>query len=300
MTADLTVQDNMVQKMVELDFLKDNYKKTLKQSSFREDVKLSLWLDDVTNKSRITYTHSITMFKEFLLTIGKHWTTFDSFDADRYIVFLKNKGLSNNSILIYSSAVSSFFTQLERWGDVEMNPFKGTKKRPKKIRKKEVIIPSDFEVEVMLRSFNEDLKATGRGATRKRDSAKRMFCVVYLMKRYGFRVGAFENLRWDVDGNYEALTKGKKIEGKFSNNDLVVLNSFGFYGTIPCKTDTIRKAFAMKMEDLGMEYSPHDIRHRFATNHYLENKDIYALKEKLGHSSVVVTENYIHRDLKLD
>ena len=40
-------------------------------------------------------------------------------------------------------------------------------------------------------------------------------------------------------------------------------------------------------------YSAHDFRHYFAVKFYRECRDIYAVKEALGHASIQVTEVYL-------
>ncbi len=40
-------------------------------------------------------------------------------------------------------------------------------------------------------------------------------------------------------------------------------------------------------------YSAHDFRHLFAVHLYQERKDVYAVKEALGHSTTAVTEVYL-------
>lgn len=50
---------------------------------------------------------------------------------------------------------------------------------------------------------------------------------------------------------------------------------------------------------LRAKYSVHDLRHFFAVSLYEQTKDIYRLKEVLGHDTIGVTEAYV-RSLGLD
>jgi integrase len=53
-------------------------------------------------------------------------------------------------------------------------------------------------------------------------------------------------------------------------------------------------ASAIKRAGLDPELTPHDLRHTWATWHYAEHKDLLALKEAGGWSSVALVERYAH------
>lgn len=44
----------------------------------------------------------------------------------------------------------------------------------------------------------------------------------------------------------------------------------------------------------GKKYKPHEIRHSSATNWYQEGKDIFQIKNRLGHSNISTTQLYIN------
>jgi integrase/recombinase XerD len=49
-----------------------------------------------------------------------------------------------------------------------------------------------------------------------------------------------------------------------------------------------------KRAGISIDVSPHKARHAFASHFYEETKDIKVLQDILGHSSIKVTEGYIH------
>ncbi len=62
----------------------------------------------------------------------------------------------------------------------------------------------------------------------------------------------------------------------------------------PWTYSMVRKAFKRLTTALGMAYfSPHHIRHGRACWDLVEGKGIYAVKEKLGHTTVTTTERYL-------
>jgi site-specific recombinase XerD len=49
-----------------------------------------------------------------------------------------------------------------------------------------------------------------------------------------------------------------------------------------------------KRAGINIDVSPHKARHAFASQFYIETKDIKLLQDILGHSSIKVTEGYVH------
>lgn len=58
------------------------------------------------------------------------------------------------------------------------------------------------------------------------------------------------------------------------------------------------RKFKYACETLGIDRHFHCLRHTFAVRRYLETRDIYSVKEALGHTSVTTTEIYTKFDLR--
>jgi len=77
---------------------------------------------------------------------------------------------------------------------------------------------------------------------------------------------------------------------KATDSPFLLLNRDGYRLSVR-SIDRLARAFAVKA---GMDFTPHTLRHSFAT-HLLENgADLILIKEILGHSSLSTTQKYTH------
>ena len=203
--------------------------------------------------------------------------------ADDFIYSLKGERASA-SIRLDVSAVSSFFTWLERRHDGIKNPFRGTKERPAKKTVRNIEIPSAEEVETIISELPADLSAA-----------------VSVMANRGLRAGILSTL--SITGNrFSGYSKGKDVSGalpvavleKIKTAKLPLRRPFA--GVLP---NTLEKRIARaigKLHKAGKVqagYSAHDFRHFFAVTEYLKDRDIHRVSKLLGHASILVTENYL-------
>ena len=74
-----------------------------------------------------------------------------------------------------------------------------------------------------------------------------------------------------------------------------------YKGTLDSWTGNLSKTFLKAMREVDgqdTKYHLHCLRHTFAVRRYLQTRDIYLVKQELGHSSVVTTEIYAKFSLR--
>jgi integrase len=226
--------------------------------------------------------------------------------ADDYIRDLRAEGKDADSSRLYIAAVSSFFTFLERRFDELRNPFRGTKARPAATWKT-AVIPSPSEIETIIKTADPFLAAA-----------------VSVVAETGLRVGGLASLTIKPDGTFTSTVKGKLFispapltpatrtaikaahldarrpfnpaiwEGRGESNTPVE-DRF----TIAMKTRLARHVAALvKAGRIKAAYSWHDFRHAFAERN--ADKGLVWIRDRLGQSSIAVTEKYLRNVLGKD
>ena len=213
----------------------------------------------------------------------------------------ENKDIKRVSVRTYSRAVRVFYRYLyfEDIIDININKLKLIK------ADKEVIMPlTDIEVKQLLNSF-EPLTFLA-----ERD---KLMCM--LMLDCGLRRGEVVKLKLsDIDKSKRTMI----INGKGSKQRIVpfgktVKNQLMRYLTMrskkPCSFDslfltverepitanTIKMLFQRLKNSSGISrLYPHLLRHTFATNYIIQGGNLEVLRVLLGHSSISITQIYIH------
>ena len=74
-----------------------------------------------------------------------------------------------------------------------------------------------------------------------------------------------------------------------------------YSGTVESFTQNLSKTFLKAMREIDdddTKYHLHCLRHTFAVRRYLQTKDIYLVKQEMGHASVTTTEVYARFSLR--
>jgi integrase len=110
-----------------------------------------------------------------------------------------------------------------------------------------------------LKELKQELKRIGR---------KDILCAVDLLCKYGFRVGIFESMKIDREGNWNSVSKESSMKGKFLKSEVKMINETGILKLRGCTiTNTIVKYTKKLFKEgkIGSPFPPHDIRHWYIT-----------------------------------
>lgn len=284
-----------IAKLVKVDELKKELKNEIRQEKIDITERLKTFLNQKAKSinTRYIYKKAIGHFFDYTKRNNIHPLVIKAYDVDLYLNFLNTENYSANSKRLYIAAISSFYSSLNRWGDVDFNYFNGAVIPAREVRQK-IEVPSDHDIEYIKQEFEEDYKATGRGATNKIRSSKIMSILIEVMEITGIRVGALNTLKFCEDGDFSGFSKGREIHGQV---DLELYKKIkkSKMDFSKLKTHTIKDNFFRKIKKIydKKKYTCHSYRHYFAVKLYTETRDIYLVKEKLGHSTITVTENYL-------
>ncbi len=251
------------------------------------------------------YRSDLTRFSFFCRTVLKTeiWTAVDRRDVRSYLGHLVESGYSSASITRNLAAIRSFFRFMCRQDMLDDNPAKGIV-----APKGEKRLPKFLTVREM-ESFLD--------APHSRDALSlRNHAILELFYSTGIRLSELVGLRvGDVDllgGNLRVRGKGKKERmvpvGRKAIDSIrsyLRAESHPVGPTIPLFTNKkggtisarqvqriVRKLLSSAAAERG--FSPHAIRHSFATHLLDKGADILSVKELLGHSSLSSTQIYTH------
>jgi integrase len=193
------------------------------------------------------------------------------------------------------SAISAFYSKLERYHSQIRNPFRGTRIRPPNENKKETVIPTEADYSAIIANVPAMEQA-----------------IIKTLALRGLRAGALPTLSRSA-GRYYGTSKGKKLtEGTtegiiLPQEALDAIEKAGVDLKKPfswTNADAIKRRINYYMGKLYKQgtikapYSCHDFRHFFAVREYLRDKDIFRVSKLLNHADVSITQRYL-RSLKV-
>ncbi|MBI2858546.1 MAG: tyrosine-type recombinase/integrase [Chloroflexi bacterium] len=214
--------------------------------------------------------------------------------------------LSPYSIQGYVRAIKVFFSWATDQGYIESNPLR---KFPlPKVPKSLIPVLSP-----------EHLKSLFGALDRSTPLGARNYCILALLLDTGLRISELVNIKM-VD--FQSMMTYLKVKGKGQKERLVPISKFarkelthyvkhhrphlcqggsvflfparsGDRITVNCVQQELRR-LAMKAGLIGVKVHPHIFRHTFATMFLGNGGQSLALKEILGHESILTTQKYVH------
>ena len=227
-------------------------------------------------------------------------------DVRLWVVALKENGFSTKTINRKISSLKTFFNYCKREGVLTLNPALRIKSLKEKKRLPAVV--SELDLEKLLNSdnmFSYDFHGL-------RDRL-----IIDLFYQTGIRLSELINIRVS---DYDSHEKVLKVLGKRNKERLIPLteslitliedyvqkknNQFKVVSQFLVVANNGKKSYSKMIYRIVNRYlsmvssvkktSPHVLRHAFATHLLNRGADLNAIKELLGHSSLVSTQVYTY------
>ena len=215
---------------------------------------------------------------------GRRWS---EIKADDIVVYLANKkaaGASNNTIIANISAIRGLYNWMMIQYKLAENPAKYLISP-----KKDKIIPHTINAEDIIKAVKQEPRRDIRLA-------------IMMMASMGLRVSEARTLKYeDINfGTAQAIVMGKGRKERciyFPSYIIEMLKATGkkegaiFEGW---EDREYRYAIYAAFKRIGVNASPHQLRHSFATRAINEGMRLDVLREILGHTSIATTQIYLH------
>jgi len=241
--------------------------------------------------------------KSYLLT-SKRFLTFTSiqntFDLcekqfREYLVFLISKNLAAPTINLYNCAIRFLYeVTLEKDINYKRVPhMKKFKKRPEILTVDELAsffanLTNPKHFAFFLNMYGSGLRISEMLALKTGDiDGKRKLIRINCGK------GRKERYAPLTIAGYEALRYYWKTYRPVNNNDYLFPDYTKTRTQNPSSFEQILKKIAKKAE-ICKNFTPHTLRHNFATHSLQSGLDLMTLKEMLGHTSLSTTSVYLH------
>ncbi|MBO5822855.1 MAG: tyrosine recombinase XerC [Lentisphaeria bacterium] len=272
------------------------------------------------------YTASCIEFAQRVRSAGvefNEWQSVDREQAKSFITALYDAGNSKRSIARKLSALRSFFRFLNRIGAVESNPFAALP--PMKADKPLPKVMSINQIDTLIAAVNTTW-ADAIASNRVRSEAGAEFscardkAIIEVIYSGGLRISEAININYgDIDlssGVVKVRGKGKKERlaalGRPAVNAvreyLDLRSSLGLGGRDRASalflnqsgTRLSPRSFQRDLKNyliaagLPPDFTPHKLRHSFATHLLDAGADLRSVQEMLGHENLSTTQIYTH------
>ncbi|MCC5843670.1 MAG: tyrosine recombinase XerC [Verrucomicrobia bacterium] len=269
------------------------------------------------------YARDISQFTESLWpekTPPFPWETVSRIHARSFLARVQQSGALPATTGRKLSSLRSFFKFLHREGRVEVNPFAGLP-QPRRDRNLPEILGTE-EVGRLLDAPKTLLAQQSDPDAFKRYACARDTAILEMLYSCGIRLSELTSLRENrIDlfgGVIRVLGKGKKERmcpmgapavnalhealeareaflaslGEFKRPTALFLNKHG----TALSNRSIQRMMKTMLAAAGLnpDFSPHALRHSFATHLLDAGADLRSVQELLGHSSLSTTQIYTH------
>ena len=209
---------------------------------------------------------------------------------DSYRTYCIHKKMKPNGININLRAIKTFFNWCVKRELIEKNLFVDMVSKPKELP---LYIPDRLFNELMQLKWLDNNYKTAFSFYR--DTGCRR-SEPFLGELHG---------EWLLIGGYETKQRmDKELSLSHINLERITeMRAFleSYSGTIDSWIGNLSKTFLKAMREVDgqdTKYHLHCLRHTFAVRRYLQTRDIYRVKQELGHASVVTTELYTKFSLR--
>lgn len=253
-----------------------------------------------------SYRNDLSAFCSYLEGRGIDLDEFEIHDAREYVRFLMGR-YKERSMLRKLSAIRSFFTYLEKKGIVEGNPFDmislkmNEKRLPSVLSEAEIarLLAVDGPGYVMRRNHILFLFIYTTGARISEALGVDVDDIEWSKRRILIKGKGGKSrylfLRKDVVGELEGYLEVRRTyaeEKGCAKNQALFLGEKG--GRLPFSSAHIIFDEYRKILGLQKTFTPHTLRHSFATHMMDKGADIRLVQELLGHESISTTQIYTH------